>query len=227
MCAKPAKAKGPAKEAGREAGGASPSRAELARRIEELEAENARLRELSLIDTLTGLHNYRYFLEQLDVEMERVRRTGAPCALLMIDLDLFKDVNDTHGHEVGNTVLKAAAATIKANTRVTDIACRYGGEEFAVILPATNLDGATRMAERIRRSIKRRPVTHAGVAIPLTLSAGVACYGYTDRLSRAEFIELADSALYQAKRGGRDRVCSAAPEASSTEVTPQEKESLK
>jgi diguanylate cyclase (GGDEF)-like protein len=195
--------------------------------VEELQAENARLRELSLVDPLTGLHNYRYFLEQIDVEMERVRRTGAPCALLMLDLDLFKQVNDAHGHEAGNAVLKEAAAVIKAGTRAMDIACRYGGEEFAVILPATNLEGAVKMAERIRRSVKRKNIEHAATPIQVTLSAGAACFGYLDRLSRAEFIELADTALYQAKRGGRDRVCSAATQAPPTEVGPAEKEALK
>jgi two-component system cell cycle response regulator len=216
----PPKPKAPAPAAGR------PSRAELEHAVEALQAENVRLREISLVDMLTGLHNYRYFLEQIDIEMERVRRTGAPCALLMLDIDLFKRVNDTHGHEAGNAVLREVARVIKASTRVMDVACRYGGEEFAVILPATDLAGAVRIAERIRRTLKRRYVQHADVQVQVTISAGAACFGYLDSLSRAEFIELADAALYKAKRGGRDRVCSTG-ETPATEVGLPEKEMLK
>ncbi len=216
----------PAKRPAAAATSPQPGRAELLRRLGELEAENARLHELSLIDELTGLHNYRYFLEQLDIEMERVRRTGAPCSLLMMDIDLFKRINDGHGHEAGNAVLKACAATIKAGTRAMDIACRYGGEEFAVILPATSLEGAVRIAERIRKTMRRRSISYGSEQLQVTLSAGAACYRFADKTARAELIELADAALYRAKKGGRDQVCQAPEAAVATEVSPAEKELL-
>jgi diguanylate cyclase (GGDEF)-like protein len=204
-----------------------PTRQELIRQIEALQAENARLREQSLIDTLTGLHNFRYFQEQLDIEMERVRRTAAPCALLMADIDFFKRVNDTYGHEAGNTVLRETASVIKASVRAMDIACRYGGEEFAVILPSTTLDGAVRIGERIRKALKRRTIEHPPVQMSVTISVGAACLHYLEDLSRAQFIELSDSALYKAKRAGRDQVCGASAQAPATEVTPAEKGLLK
>jgi two-component system cell cycle response regulator len=204
-----------------------PGRQDLLRQVAELQAENARLREVALVDPLTGLHNYRHFLEQLDVEMERVRRTGAPCSLLMLDLDHFKQVNDLHGHEAGNTVLRQAAGLIKAGTRATDIACRYGGEEFAVILPATDLEGAVRIAERIRRAVKRRAVRHGESELKVTLSAGAACFRYLETTGRSELVQRADAALYEAKRCGRDRVCRLEVPSPATEVSPAEKELLK
>ncbi|MFH0810521.1 MAG: GGDEF domain-containing protein [Pseudomonadota bacterium] len=201
---------------------------QLLRQVADLRAENERLRELSLIDPLTGLHNYRYFQEQLEIEMERVRRTGAPCGLIMLDLDHFKLVNDNYGHEAGNTVLQEAAAVIKAGTRAMDIVCRYGGEEFAIILPSTTLEEGERIVERIRRALKRRKILYRETPIRVTISAGAACLRYLDPLTQVQFIELADAALYQAKHAGRDQVCSRLPEnALPTEVGPAEKELLK
>jgi len=226
VSSKPVNGKGTA-EAEAAAGSRRLTRQDLLRRVEELEAQNTRLRELSLIDVLTGLHNYRYFQEQIDIEMERVRRTGAPCAILMLDLDFFKQINDAYGHEAGNAVLRETARIIKAGTRAMDIACRYGGEEFAVILPSTSLEGAVRIAQRIRRAIKRAVIEHARIPIKVTVSTGAACFNYLDRVGRDELVELADSALYQAKRSGRDRVCSVSTSAPQSEVTPTEKDLLK
>jgi diguanylate cyclase (GGDEF)-like protein len=175
-----------------------------AKRIAELEQENQRLRSLSLTDGLTGLYNYRFFAKQLEIEMTRTRRTGQPCSLIMIDLDDFKLLNDTCGHDEGNKYLVTVTRTIQDKLRPTDILCRYGGDEFAVIMPATYLFDAMRIARRLRNTITRIPPK---LEAPFSASLGVAEYDPSSGQEMSVFVKTADKALYGAKKGGKNRIC--------------------
>jgi len=201
-----------------------PLGAELVR----LRQECARLAEMVDTDSLTGLHNYRHFLRALDREMERTRRTGLPTALIMIDLDHFKNVNDTYGHETGNEVLCATGALWKGNIRKIDTLCRYGGEEFGVILPGTRLHRAVRTAERLRRVLGDSPVDLGGRSLFLTASFGVDVFEAGDDDSIQAFVERVDQFLLAAKAEGRNRVCSstAAAEPEPTELSQEERRAL-
>ena len=177
--------------------------------IEDLQALQDRTRELEGLvytDTLTGLFNYRYFLMSLEQEQERARRNGQPISLVMVDLDHFKRVNDTWGHEVGNRVLRQTAETIQQLLRRVDIACRYGGEEFVLILPATPLPRAITVANRLRQAIATKPIELEDGEFSVTASMGVAVYGRNSRLTAETLIKEADEQLYRAKAGGRNRV---------------------
>jgi diguanylate cyclase (GGDEF)-like protein len=177
--------------------------------LEELEAlrrENAELKDALRTDMLTGLYNYRHLLDALDWEMERTRRTRMPTSLIMIDLDYFKQVNDTWGHEIGNLALKQVATVIRNSLRKMDIPCRFGGEEFAIILPGTQLQQAVGVAERLRGNIENSPLETENETIPISASFGVELYRTGMQLSADEFIHLTDGYLYQAKQNGRNRV---------------------
>lgn len=186
------------------------------------------LRAQSQRDELTGLYNFRYFRNALDQEMERSRRSLLPTALIMLDLDHFKQVNDRHGHEAGNLVLRQTAEQIGRHLRKLDLGCRYGGEEFAIILPNTQLGQAIEAAERLRQMRASEPALLAdGTRLQVTASLGVAIFRGTEYLSREAFVELADRELYRAKAEGRNRVCSTGPAKSiATEVTMDEKRAL-
>ena len=159
-------------------------------------------------DTLTGLANRRVFHETLDGEIRRGRRYRWPVTVLMLDLDHFKDVNDSHGHMLGDLVLERVGGTVRHAVRDADVACRFGGEEFAVILPETAREGGYAVAERIRRRVEQafqgRPVD--GHDISMTISAGLAIFP-EDGLHADELVARADEALYGAKHAGRNRVC--------------------
>lgn len=167
------------------------------------------LEELSRRDGLTGLYNKREFIRVLQEQEERYKRHGHPFHLLMMDLDHFKNVNDTHGHLAGDEVLKTVAGAIRREARVLDHAARYGGEEMVLILPETDLAGALRMAERVRSAVAalRIPVA-ASKEIGVTVSLGVAGFP-ADATSGEALIAAADQALYAAKEAGRNRVLSA------------------
>lgn len=159
-------------------------------------------------DSLTGLYNFRHFITVLGQEMERTRRTRQATALIMIDLDFFKKVNDTWGHEVGNQALISTAQILSKTTRQLDTPCRYGGEEFAVILPTIDLITALQVAERIREAIDHTPIIIEGKDIGLTASFGLALYEADQvGISAEQFVERADHCLYQAKDSGRNKVC--------------------
>jgi diguanylate cyclase (GGDEF)-like protein len=196
--------------------------------LDRLREECERLRNLSLIDTLTGLYNFRYLRTALDVEMERTRRTSVPTSLLMVDLDYFKHVNDTYGHECGNKALQWVSDFFSKNLRDLDIPCRYGGEEFTIILPSTRLPEAGRIAERLRVGLKDSRVELDGGHIQLTASFGVSAYKGRRRLSAEELIKRADRYLLEAKIKGRNRVCSEPFEEidARTEVTEEERRTL-
>ena len=180
--------------------------------------ENARLHRLiqkqAKTDSLTGLLNRREFEEQLGREVERGQRFSTPVGLVVLDLDDFKLVNDRFGHLAGDAVLKAAALAIQGCTRDIDQAARWGGEEFAVILPHTDIDGAARLAERLRQAIAERPVmTPDGRSIRVTASLGVSALP-SDAVTQVELTAAADAAVYRAKRAGKNRVCLAADDGS-------------
>jgi diguanylate cyclase (GGDEF)-like protein/PAS domain S-box-containing protein len=167
------------------------------------------LRELALRDGLTGLYNRRYMEDALDREIHRAERSGKPVAVVMIDIDQFKRFNDKFGHDAGDFVLSALARAVMKNIRPSDMACRYGGEEFCVVLPEATLACAMDRAEQMRLAIRDTNLTHLGQTLPApTASFGVAVHpGNGSR--PADLLKAADEALYRAKHEGRDRVCNA------------------
>jgi len=167
------------------------------------------LRVLALHDPLTGLYNRRYMEDAINRELNRAERSRKPPSLIMIDIDHFKRFNDTFGHDAGDFVLSAIARLVAENIRGSDIACRYGGEELAVLLPETNLECAQDRAEKLRLAIRELGLTHRGKILPApTASFGVAEHsGHGANLE--DFLKAADRALYRAKQEGRDRVCAA------------------
>jgi len=174
-----------------------------------LEAQNRVLARLAALDELTGVFNRFGLSYVLQAEVERSLRYGEPLAALMIDLDRFKPVNDRYGHPVGDRVLRWTAARISSALRSTDLLCRYGGEEFLVLLPHTVLDRAVKVAERLRQRIASEPFREEGIEIPLTVSLGAAALVPGSEDLGEEMVAAADAALYRAKREGRNRVCSA------------------
>lgn len=172
-----------------------------------LREEVRQLSDMVRTDELTGLFNFRYFNQALSLEMERTRRSGQPTCLIMFDLDHFKDVNDVHGHEVGNIVLKHIAALVKKTVRRLDIPCRYGGEEFTIVLPDTTLRQGVRFANRLRLIIENSPVKASDSILGIEASFGVDVYSRGNTLAEKEFVEKVDGFLYLAKQQGRNQVC--------------------
>jgi diguanylate cyclase (GGDEF)-like protein len=161
---------------------------------------------LTIIDALTDIHNKRYLLEFLDRELSRSARYQRPLALIMIDLDKFKAVNDELGHLGGDFTLREVASCIRGNVRKEELFARYGGEEFAVVLPETSREGALQVAERIRSQVEKHQFVYEGKAYPVTVSIGVATTTGDDTLTPNELIRQADESLYTAKHEGRNRV---------------------
>ena len=159
---------------------------------------------LSVTDGLTGLGNYRFFQNTLAREIERATRFHRSLAVLMLDLDLFKQVNDAHGHPVGDAVLVEVADRVRDEIREVDVVARYGGEEFVVVLPETGREGAGYTADRICTAIRRRPISVGGLDLRITVSVGVAVFP-THGDTPASIVRAADEALYAAKGEGRDR----------------------
>ncbi|MHB1127006.1 MAG: diguanylate cyclase [Bacillota bacterium] len=173
---------------------------------DKLESSQAELKELTVRDSLTGLYNHREFQNRLKEEFARSRRYARPLSLLMIDIDHFKKINDTYGHQVGDEVLCAFSRRLVREVRPIDEISRYGGEEFVIILPETSAQGALATAERIRSLIARQSIIdHNGQSVPMTISIGVSVYP-EDGLSENELIRNADHALYAAKQSGRNCV---------------------
>jgi two-component system cell cycle response regulator len=177
--------------------------------IETTRADNHRLEALAQTDPLTGLVNRRALTIRLVSEMERVRRYNAPLAMLLLDLDHFKLVNDTYGHLAGDDVLIGVAALLQRAVRAVDLVARYGGEEFLIVLPETGKQGAISFAERIRdRIATHRFKMTSSQTVRITASIGVATYPSPGLESVEDFFRAADHALYRAKGGGRNLVCS-------------------
>jgi diguanylate cyclase (GGDEF)-like protein len=167
-------------------------------------------REHSVRDRLTGCFNREHCLETLDAELRRARRSRRPLAILMFDVDDFKTINDELGHLKGDEILRAVGAQLARLLRSTDVSCRYGGDEFLIILPDTHLPGAEHVAETLRREIATLAIAGAGTRVlPVNVSVGLAAAAPAE-LDVAGFIKRTDEALYRAKRAGRDRVCVAA-----------------
>jgi diguanylate cyclase (GGDEF)-like protein len=180
--------------------------AQAAVSMENVELHEAVARE-SVTDELTGLFNRRRFDEALDTEVERARRFGGPMALVLLDIDDFKKFNDTYGHQQGDDVLREVARVLRETCREIDEPARYGGEELAVVLPGTDLDGAWLFAERVRRGIAalRMPLMLGAGDLRVTASLGVAALPESAD-DADELLAAADAALYDAKRGGKDQV---------------------
>lgn len=174
--------------------------------LETTMADNRRLEELATTDPLTRTLNRRALAERLAIEMDRARRYASELAILMIDIDYFKRVNDTAGHIAGDEVLREIATRIQSAVRTVDIVARYGGEEFVVILPETSTLGATTFAERLRLGIAAHEFVAGGDKIRLTVSIGISTFPQSDIASADDFIARADAAMYRAKENGRNQV---------------------
>ncbi|MCC6897490.1 MAG: diguanylate cyclase [Polyangiaceae bacterium] len=174
---------------------------------EDLAAANEKLVRLSCTDPLTDLFNRRHFNNVIDVEVARLVRYGIPLALILADIDHFKRVNDEHGHQVGDEVLRSVATTLMRSVRKADVVARYGGEEIAIVLTNTGTAGAFVLAERLRAAVERSEVRSGDRAVRCTASFGVAAAdGPGDVASAASLVGRADAALYAAKHAGRNRV---------------------
>lgn len=177
---------------------------DIASHKKELETANAELAGLSRTDPLTQLANRGYWEECLSVEFRRFTRYGNKSTLVMLDIDHFKQVNDAYGHQAGDEVLRVMAHTLRRSIRTTDTVGRYGGEEFGIVLAATDIEGGVFFAERLRRCIEKLVVDHDGQEIRFTISLGIA---KTDEEMKdyRQWLESADQALYASKRAGRNR----------------------
>jgi two-component system cell cycle response regulator len=167
--------------------------------------------ELAVTDGLTGLHNRRYLDNHLKVLFNRAATRGRSLSVCITDIDRFKVVNDTYGHDAGDEILKEFAARLRATVRGADLACRYGGEEFVVVMPDTTAEMAANIAERLRMSIEGKPfvLRSSGQEINITASLGISCNSPNVETPE-QLLKEADNALYDAKRAGRNRVVAAA-----------------
>jgi len=168
---------------------------------------NLKLQELAHTDEATGLFNKRRLFEQLEMEVARARRYGEILSCLMIDVDDFKRINDTYGHQAGDEVLRQTGALLKRSLRITDFVARYGGEEFTVILPRTNSAGAGKVAENLRSTFMLHPFELPSGNVHMTVSIGGACCSTFNYLDARQIILRADTALYRAKRSGKNQAC--------------------
>jgi diguanylate cyclase (GGDEF)-like protein len=175
-----------------------------------IHVSNARLYERATHDGLTGLQNRSTFENHLDDLVERARATGSPLSLALLDLDMFKSVNDTHGYNAGDTVIRHAATVLREAVGTLGLPCRYGGEEFAVAFPDVDSPGALELVDAARRELGRAPVLHerdgVRLEIPVTLSAGIVTVPCEGMVRRLEIVEAATKMLHACKRGGRNRV---------------------
>ncbi len=177
--------------------------------------------DLSIHDGLTGLVNATFFYAALATEIDRSTRTGRSCGLLVIDIDHFKNLNDTHGHQAGDRALQSAASIMRSSLRKMDTAARIGGEEFAVMLPECTPDGAVLAAARIHGALNPFVVNLNGPEVTLTSSGGLVWTNPSRSESARELVARADQEMYRAKRSGRKQLCH--PAVPSTEVTTDEK----
>lgn len=170
-----------------------------------LSARSETFEQAALTDALTGMNNRRYFDDAMREYLREFSRIERPIGLMILDLDHFKKVNDTHGHDTGDEVLRAVAKCLKDFTRYHDVAARLGGEEFAVVAPNLDVETLGKLAERIRRAIANLVISSGNISLKVTASVGLAVW---DRRETAEdFFRRADTNLYRAKREGRNRVC--------------------
>ncbi|WP_152559343.1 sensor domain-containing diguanylate cyclase [Tumebacillus flagellatus] len=178
---------------------------ELEARVNNVITRNRQFEQIAFRDGLTGVYNRRFFDHQLLIEVDRSKRDGEPIALAFLDIDHFKSVNDTHGHQCGDLVLQGLASLVQANLRATDLLARFGGEEFVVLMPGTDSKTAQLAMERVLDIARHSVVAYdAGVEFRITFSSGVA--GWQPGLNAHDLVHLADAAMYRAKEEGRNRV---------------------
>jgi diguanylate cyclase (GGDEF)-like protein len=168
---------------------------------------NERLKQLAHTDESTGLFNKRRLFEQLEMEIARARRYGEIFTCLMLDIDDFKRINDTYGHQAGDEVLRQVGNLFRRSLRVTDFIARFGGEEFTIILPRTNSAGGHRVAEHLLSTFMSHEFAVPGAAVHVTVSIGAVCCTTFDRLDPQQVITQADNAMYRAKRRGKNQTC--------------------
>lgn len=176
----------------------------------EYEALNTKLKELSVIDELSGLYNRRHFYDTLSKTMKifsRVRGRGyaSSFSLVLIDIDHFKYINDEYGHVFGDIAIRHVSQLLRAQTRLSDYVFRYGGDEYAIILPDTDIKGAKELGERLRKTIASTPLTRDGKDITLKISVGTATYD--EQVDAMDIVQQADQKLYEAKNNGKNQVC--------------------
>lgn len=173
-------------------------------RLEELISE---LKHLSFTDPLTQIYNRRFFIDSSKTVLEIAKREKSPLSLMMIDIDKFKNVNDTYGHQVGDEILKLLAKTMKNRQRKSDMSCRYGGEEFVILLPKTSLTKAEVVAQELRESVQKSYFEMSSQqTVAVTISIGVATVDLENEINIEKALKRADDALYEAKESGRNRV---------------------
>lgn len=172
---------------------------------ETLSARSQTLEHAALTDALTGMQNRRFFDDAMREYIEEFRKIDKPVGLMILDLDHFKAVNDTYGHDVGDQVLRAVADCLKDMTRYHDVVARLGGEEFAVVAPNMDEDMLSKLADRIRKAVSGLVISAGNVRLRVTTSVGIAVWDRNE--SADEFFRRADKNLYQAKRMGRNRIC--------------------
>lgn len=204
------------------------SSCQLLQELGNLRQEVDLLKEQVRTDALTGLYNFRFFSDALPLEMERASRSFQPLSLIVLDIDHFKGFNDRWGHEVGNRALSHVAQLIGLTIRKLDFACRFGGEEFVILLPNTDLRHAMNVAERLREIIANTPLSQEHDSIAITASLGVDEYRGNHSDSPESFLERVDAWLYQAKHAGRNCVKGPVvhPADISSTVTVEEKDAL-
>ncbi|PKM47888.1 MAG: hypothetical protein CVV03_01525 [Firmicutes bacterium HGW-Firmicutes-8] len=180
---------------------------ELQAAYEQLCVYNIQVEELANTDPLTGLYNYRFFTERLEKEIKASKRYNRSLSLIIIDIDHFKDFNDTYGHPAGDVALKETSNIFKQKVRDKDVLSRYGGEEFLILLPSTGIEEAYKCAERIREAVQQHKIhideKHEDVSI--TISGGVACFP-SDASTGEQLLRIADEVLYSAKHKGRNKI---------------------
>lgn len=178
--------------------------------LDEVGQLRERVDELSMLvstDELTGVYNYRHLLWTLGQELERVRRHGGSFAVLMIDFDNFKQLNDNHGHEFANQVLKNVGSFFLRSLRKLDVPCRFGGDEFVIVVPGGSLREAVLLAERLRDGIVQMNLEAEDKPVALTVSIGVECFGPSDYVTPDQVLHRADRYLLRAKQAGKNTVC--------------------
>ncbi len=175
--------------------------------IARLRAQVRELSELVATDPLTGLYNYRHFKQVLQTEMDRAKRSSIPTCLVLADIDHLKAVNNEHGHEAGNLVLKQLADICRGEVRTTDVVCRYVGEVIAIIFPETHLNLAVKVADRIRQQIADTPIQLESGEINVTVSMGASVYVKTSVIDMIDFVDSVDKFMHEAKQSGRNCIC--------------------
>jgi diguanylate cyclase (GGDEF)-like protein len=181
------------------------SNQQLTMQFEQVNSLQEKLRQEAIHDSLTGLFNRRFLDETLPIELARSKRAHSSLTILLLDIDHFKKINDTYGHQVGDAVLQSVGHALKTNVRAGDIVCRYGGEEFILVFPGMQAEDGRARAEKLRKMIESQTISAKNQLIAVTISIGGSVYPQ-DGKSNDELISMADLALYRAKQNGRNRV---------------------